>query len=44
VFTELFARLRDIRAVDPDTIERGDSSLVLALTHLPASFTPERRR
>jgi cytochrome P450 family 142 subfamily A polypeptide 1 len=41
VFTELFARLRDIRAVDPDTLERGDSSLVLALSHLPATFTPE---
>ena len=44
VFTELFARLRDIRAVDPDTLERGDSSLVLALNHLPAVFTPESRR
>jgi cholest-4-en-3-one 26-monooxygenase len=41
VFTELFARLRDIRAVDPETVERGDSSLVLALKHLPAVFTPE---
>jgi cholest-4-en-3-one 26-monooxygenase len=41
VFTELFARLRDIRAVDPETLERGDSSLVLALSHLPATFTPE---
>ncbi len=43
VFTELFARLRDIRAVDPSTLDRGDSSLVLALRHLPAAFTPERR-
>jgi cholest-4-en-3-one 26-monooxygenase len=43
VFTELFARLRDIRAVDPDTLARGDSSLVLALNHLPAVFTPEAR-
>ncbi|HET6951735.1 MAG TPA: cytochrome P450 [Acidimicrobiales bacterium] len=43
VFTELFARLRDIRAVDPDRIDRGDSSLVLALRHLPAVFTPESR-
>jgi len=43
VFTELFSRLRDIRAVDPDTLERGDSSLVLALNRLPATFTPERR-
>jgi cholest-4-en-3-one 26-monooxygenase len=43
VFTELFARLRDIRAVDPDSIDRGDSSLVLALNRLPAVFTPESR-
>ncbi len=43
VFTELFARLRDIRAVDPGTIDRGDSSLVLALRHLPVRFTPESR-
>jgi cholest-4-en-3-one 26-monooxygenase len=43
VFTELFARLRDIRAVDPDTVDRGDSSLVLALNRLPAVFTPESR-
>jgi cytochrome P450 family 142 subfamily A polypeptide 1 len=42
VFTELFARLRDIRAVDTGTLDRGDSSLVLALNHLPAVFTPER--
>ena len=43
VFTELFARLRDIRAVDPDTVDRGDSTLVLALKHLPTVFTPEPR-
>ncbi|HEX6569553.1 MAG TPA: cytochrome P450 [Acidimicrobiales bacterium] len=43
VFTELFARLRDIRAVDPTSVCRGDSSLVLALNHLPAVFTPELR-
>jgi cytochrome P450 family 142 subfamily A polypeptide 1 len=41
VFEELFHRLRDIRAVDPDTLERGDSTLVLALNRLPAVFTPE---
>jgi cytochrome P450 len=41
VFEELFHRLRDIRAVDPDTVERGDSTLVLALKRLPAVFTPE---
>jgi cholest-4-en-3-one 26-monooxygenase len=44
VFTELFARLRDIRAVDPVHVDRGDSSLVLALDHLPAVFTPEPLR
>lgn len=43
VFTELFSRLRDIRAVDPDALDRGDSSLVLALASLPAVFTPETR-
>jgi cytochrome P450 family 142 subfamily A polypeptide 1 len=42
VFEELFRRLRDIRAVDPDRLDRGDSTLVLALGHLPAVFTPER--
>ncbi|HEY8526640.1 MAG TPA: cytochrome P450 [Acidimicrobiales bacterium] len=41
VFEELFKRLRDIRAADPDTLTRGDSTLVLALEHLPAIFTPE---
>ena len=41
VFEELFRRLRDIRAVDPDALERGDSTLVLALNRLPAVFTPE---
>ena len=43
VFEELFGRLRDIRAVDPDTLDRGNSTLVLALSHLPAVFTPEHR-
>jgi cytochrome P450 family 142 subfamily A polypeptide 1 len=43
VFTELFSRLRDIRAVDPHAVERGDSSLVLAMGSLPAVFTPETR-
>jgi hypothetical protein len=41
VFEELFRRLRDIRAVDTDTLQRGDSTLVLALSRLPAVFTPE---
>ena len=44
VFTELFARLRDIRAASDGPPDRGDSSLVLALNSLPAVFTPERRR
>jgi len=41
VFEELFRRLRDIRAVDTETLERGDSTLVLALNRLPAVFSPE---
>jgi cholest-4-en-3-one 26-monooxygenase len=41
VYEELFKRLRDIRAAEPDTLSRGDSTLVLALQHLPAVFTPE---
>jgi cytochrome P450 family 142 subfamily A polypeptide 1 len=41
VFEELFRRLRDIRVLDPATVQRGDSALVLAIQHLPAVFTPE---
>jgi cholest-4-en-3-one 26-monooxygenase len=41
VFEELFRRLRDIRTVDTEVLERGDSTLVLALKRLPAVFTPE---
>jgi cytochrome P450 family 142 subfamily A polypeptide 1 len=41
-FTELFARLRDIRVAGDDVPSRGDSSLVLAISHLKAQFTPER--
>jgi cytochrome P450 family 142 subfamily A polypeptide 1 len=40
VFQELFRRLRDIAVVDDADLHRGDSSLVLALQHLPAAFTP----
>jgi cytochrome P450 len=40
VFQELFRRLRDIAVVDDAELHRGDSSLVLALQHLPARFTP----
>jgi cytochrome P450 family 142 subfamily A polypeptide 1 len=44
VFEELFKRLSDIRAADPATLTRGDSSLVLSLETLPAVFTPESQR
>ncbi len=40
VFQELLTRLPDI-ATPPDfTLSRGDSTLVLALNHMPATFTP----
>ena len=42
VFEELFRRLSDIRAVDDTALARGDSSLVLAIQHLPVVFTPEQ--
>ena len=40
VFEELLARLPDIRIDDNAPLDRGDSSLVIALQHLPATFTP----
>ncbi|MEQ1786600.1 MAG: cytochrome P450, partial [Acidimicrobiales bacterium] len=40
VFEELFARLSDIRVPEGTVPQRGDSSLVLSLEHLPAVFTP----
>jgi cytochrome P450 family 142 subfamily A polypeptide 1 len=43
VFTELFARLRDIEITPGAKLDRGDSTLVLALQHLPATFTPVLR-
>lgn len=43
VFEELFKRLEDIRVPDGTTAQRGNSSLVLSLEHLPAVFTPEAR-
>ena len=43
VFQELFRRLADIKVVDGAPLDRGDSSLVLALQHLPAVFTPVLR-
>jgi len=42
VFEELFRRLSDIAVAAGAPLERGDSSLVLSLEHLPARFTPER--
>ena len=44
VFEELFKRLGDIRIEDGATPQRGSSSLVLSLEHLPAVFTPEAAR
>jgi cholest-4-en-3-one 26-monooxygenase len=44
VFEELFRRLGDIRVPEGTVPERGDSSLVLSVAHLPAVFTPERAR
>jgi cytochrome P450 family 142 subfamily A polypeptide 1 len=39
VFQELLGRLPDI-VIDPDAqLDRGESSLVIALQHLPATFT-----
>lgn len=43
VFQELFGRLGDIRVADPDTLDRADSTLVLAIERLPAVFTPAAR-
>ncbi len=40
VFEELFKRLGDIRVPDGARPDRGHSSLVLSLEHLPATFTP----
>ncbi len=41
VFEELFRRLSDIRVPEGTKQQRGQSSLVLSLEHLPAVFTPE---
>jgi cytochrome P450 family 142 subfamily A polypeptide 1 len=43
VFEELFRRLSDIEVPPGATVDRGDSSLVIALQHLPAVFTPVLR-
>ncbi len=42
VFTELFKRLHDIRLAEGASVPRGDNTLVIALQHLPAVFTPEK--
>ncbi|MFN8019264.1 MAG: cytochrome P450 [Acidimicrobiales bacterium] len=39
VFQELFSRLSDITIDGNAKLDRGDSSLVIALQHLPATFT-----
>ncbi len=41
VFEELFRRLGDIQVPEGTIPQRGASSLVLSLEHLPAVFTPE---
>jgi cytochrome P450 family 142 subfamily A polypeptide 1 len=40
VFEELFRRLPDIRVAEGGRRRRGQSSLVIAIQHLPATFTP----
>ncbi len=42
VFEELFKRLRDIAGKEGPPFDRHDNSLVLAIKHLPATFTPVR--
>ena len=42
VFEELFKHLRDIRAQHTPPFDRHGNSLVLAIKHLPATFTPVR--
>jgi len=44
VFEELFKRLGDIHVPEGTVPQRGASSLVLSLEHLPAVFTPESER
>jgi cytochrome P450 family 142 subfamily A polypeptide 1 len=40
VFEALLERLPDVRAVDPTTIDRNRSTLVVGIDSLPAVFTP----
>ncbi len=42
VFEQLFQRLHDLRVPDGVTPPRGENTLVIALQHLPAVFTPEK--
>lgn len=43
VYEALLARLPDVRAVDPTTIDRNRSTLVVGIDRLPAVFTPVPR-
>ena len=43
VFEALLERLPDVRAVDPTTIDRNRSTLVVGIDRLPAIFTPVSR-
>ena len=40
VFEALLERLPDVRAVDPTSIDRNRSTLVVGIDRLPAVFTP----
>jgi cytochrome P450 family 142 subfamily A polypeptide 1 len=42
VFEQLFRRLHDIHVPDGARVPRGENTLVIALQHLPAVFTPEK--
>jgi cytochrome P450 family 142 subfamily A polypeptide 1 len=42
VFEQLFRRLHDLRVPEGVTPPRGENTLVIALKHLPAVFTPEK--
>jgi cytochrome P450 len=42
VFEQLFQRLHDIHVPEGVTPPRGENTLVIALQHLPAVFTPEK--
>ncbi|MCC7075635.1 MAG: cytochrome P450 [Acidimicrobiia bacterium] len=44
VFEEMFARFPDMRSKEPGIpFQRGPSSLVMSIQHLPAVFTPESK-